>query len=145
VILFQRMMYRADLRMNPNVLYLMGENETYRGAGGQAAEMRGEPNMRPIRTKYVCIFLTSDSIQLSEICITVARARGIRVQQSVMIDEDFIVVSKAMESGSIIVCPLDMTGTRRGLGTGMSQQARISDRTRPVHDGRPALYEVEGI
>jgi len=50
-VVFQQMIYRADLRRNPTHLYLFGDNEERRGMGGQAAEMRGEPNAHGIRVK----------------------------------------------------------------------------------------------
>lgn len=45
------MIYRSDLRENPNVLYVFGDNLDRQGMGGQAAEMRGEPNAFGIATK----------------------------------------------------------------------------------------------
>lgn len=43
---------RQDLRDNPNDLFLFGDNDLRIGFGGQAKEMRGEPNACGIRTKY---------------------------------------------------------------------------------------------
>lgn len=43
---------RAMLRENPDRLYLFGDNLAERGLGGQAAEMRGEPNALGIPTKH---------------------------------------------------------------------------------------------
>lgn len=42
---------RRDLRLNPDILYLFGDNLVHKGHGGQAAEMRGEPNALGIPTK----------------------------------------------------------------------------------------------
>lgn len=43
---------RQDLRDNPKDIFLFGDNDMRVGLGGQAKEMRGEPNARGIRTKY---------------------------------------------------------------------------------------------
>lgn len=42
---------RDTIRSNPNVLYLFGDNDIRKGLGGQAKEMRGEPNTIGISTK----------------------------------------------------------------------------------------------
>lgn len=43
---------RADVRANPTTLYCYGDNMQRRGLGGQAREMRGEPNAVGIVTKW---------------------------------------------------------------------------------------------
>ncbi len=43
---------RADLRANPNTLYVFGDNMQQRGMGGQAKEMRGETNAVGVPTKW---------------------------------------------------------------------------------------------
>ncbi len=50
-VLFQKFIFRSDLKSNPDVLYLFGDNLQKRGLGGQAKEMRGEPNANGIPTK----------------------------------------------------------------------------------------------
>jgi len=42
---------RSDVRANPRTLYLFGDNDIREGLGGQAKEMRGEPNTVGISTK----------------------------------------------------------------------------------------------
>lgn len=42
---------RGKIQENPNVLYLFGDNTIGKGLGGQAKEMRGEPNTVGIVTK----------------------------------------------------------------------------------------------
>lgn len=42
---------REKVRANPYVLYLFGDNDIRKGLGGQAKEMRGEPNAMGISTK----------------------------------------------------------------------------------------------
>lgn len=51
-ILRQAWITRADLRANPDRLYVFGDNMERRGLGGQAAEMRGEPNAVGVVTKW---------------------------------------------------------------------------------------------
>lgn len=51
MIRYQRYIKRADLVNNPQWLYVFGDNMVRRGLGGQAKEMRGEPNAVGIITK----------------------------------------------------------------------------------------------
>ena len=51
LVLRQHRIYRSDLRANPRVLYIFGDNLDREGMGGQAKEMRGEPNAFGIATK----------------------------------------------------------------------------------------------
>ncbi len=51
LVIYQHRIYRQDLRANSNVLYIFGDNLDRRGMGGQAKEMRGEPNAFGIATK----------------------------------------------------------------------------------------------
>src|SRR5271170_3204430 len=49
---FEKNITRQMLKDNPSVLYVFGDNMVERGFGGQAKEMRGEPNAVGIPTKY---------------------------------------------------------------------------------------------
>tara|TARA_R110000851_G_scaffold41082_12_gene103366 strand:- start:1929 stop:2402 length:474 start_codon:yes stop_codon:yes gene_type:complete len=51
MILYQKFINRIDLQRNPQVMYLFGDNTLRRGMGGQAKEMRGEPNAVGVATK----------------------------------------------------------------------------------------------
>jgi len=51
LIIKQKWIARTDLQANPDVLYLFGDNLLRQGWGGQAAEMRDEPNSCGIATK----------------------------------------------------------------------------------------------
>ncbi len=51
MIIFQKFIYREDLKTNQGVMYLFGDNDMRVGKGGQAKEMRGEPNAIGIRVK----------------------------------------------------------------------------------------------
>lgn len=50
-VVFQKWIKRQDLKDNPDKLYLFGDNDQRYGLGGQAKEMRGEPNALGIVTK----------------------------------------------------------------------------------------------
>jgi hypothetical protein len=50
-LIYQDFITRADLHANRSALYIFGDNEERRGLGGQAEEMRGEPNSHGIRVK----------------------------------------------------------------------------------------------
>ena len=47
-----RTITRDLVRRNPNTLFVFGDNLAESGLGGQAAEMRGEPNAVGIPTKH---------------------------------------------------------------------------------------------
>jgi len=46
-----KIILRSELKANPATLYLFGDNDIREGLGGQAKEMRGEPNAVGISTK----------------------------------------------------------------------------------------------
>lgn len=65
---------RGKIQENPNVLYLFGDNTIRKGLGGQAKEMRGEPNTVGIITKrypnnkdtaFFCDFDYSEFVELT--------------------------------------------------------------------------------
>jgi hypothetical protein len=51
---------RRDLLDNQDTLYVFGDNMVRRGFGGQAREMRGEPNAVGIPTKWAPTMMDSD-------------------------------------------------------------------------------------
>lgn len=50
IVEYQDYITREDLRQNPDKVYLFGDNLNRVGLGGQAGEMRGEPNALGIPT-----------------------------------------------------------------------------------------------
>lgn len=103
-VIFQKFIYRADLRANPDVLYIFGDNLHRKGLGGQAKEMRGEPNAVGIATK----------------------AEPSQLPNSFFSDEDFDLFEKHyfedigrilmhLDNDGVVIVPLD------GLGTGLSE------------------------
>lgn len=51
LVIRQKMIFRSDIVANPDILYIFGDNLQRQGYGGQAKEMRGEPNAFGIATK----------------------------------------------------------------------------------------------
>lgn len=103
-LIFQKRILRADLKNNPGVLYLFGDNEERSGLGGQAGECRGEPNAIGVATKR-----------------NPSRAEGAYWSDAdyndhcMRIDKDLEPAFLHARRGGIVVCPAD------GLGTGLSE------------------------
>lgn len=100
----QHRVHRADLRANRHALYLFGDNEQRLGMGGQAGEMRGEPNAVGVRTKREPH--NGDAAFWSDADFDRQRA---------LIDEDLAAAFAHARDGGLVVVPLD------GLGTGLSE------------------------
>lgn len=96
----QSMIYRSDLRANPDVLYIFGDNEARCGFGGQAAEMRGEPNAIGVAT------LSSPGKFWND---------RDTARQCSIIDADLKRARDAVAAGKIVVYPAD------GIGTGLAR------------------------
>lgn len=112
MIIKQKRIYRADLQAHPDVLYLFGDNEERRGLGGQAIEMRGEPNAIGIRTKR------RPRLQAADFWSDETLTENCR-----MIDEDLAPVRHHLAAGGTIVLPED------GLGTGLAQLQQRAPQT----------------
>lgn len=103
-LIYQKMIVRADLQRNPQVLYVFGDNLQRTGFGGQAKEMRGEPNAIGVATKRApgrrdCDYFSDDDLAFNELSIY----------------SDLKEVMDALARGRVVVWPAD------GLGTGLSQ------------------------
>jgi hypothetical protein len=108
MILRQHRIYRADLRANPDALYVFGDNEERWGLGGQAAECRGEPNAVGVATLKAPGRFWRD-VNASHQCS--------------VIDADMAPLFEAARQGRLIVWPLD------GIGTGLADLAHQSPAT----------------
>ena len=108
----QKMIYRLDLQAHSNWLYLFGDNEERRGLGGQAIQMRGEPNAVGVRTKRRPRLKEGD-FRTDEIFAANCR----------LIEEDLAPVRQHLAAGGIVVMPED------GLGTGLAQLAERAPHT----------------
>jgi hypothetical protein len=103
-VLRQHRIYRSDLKNNPTVMYLFGDNAQREGLGGQAGEMRFEHNAVGVRTKKspsmdAAAFFNDDEVEAN----------------LAMIREDLNPVLLHLQNGGIVVIPSD------GLGTGLSE------------------------
>lgn len=118
MVIKQKFIYRTDLRNNPDVYYLFGDNDSRQGLGGQAKEMRGEPNAIGVRTKKLPTMDNNAFYSDTEL-----------FENCKKIDEDmskaFIVVSE----GHVVVLPTD------GLGSGMAELKKHAPKTKDYLDG----------
>lgn len=105
-VLFQKMIFREDLRRNASVLYVFGDNVMRRGMGGQAQHMRGEKNAVGVATKYRPGMDPEDFFG-DEPAQVEAQAR--------ILDNDMKRLFDHVKDGGIVVWPAD------GIGTGLSR------------------------
>ncbi len=112
MIIYQSRIYRRDLRANPNVLYVFGDNVERVGFGGQAAEMRGEPNAVGVATKKTPGMDEADFFSDDEF------GRNITI-----ISMDFERALAQDLRGDLVVVPAD------GIGTGLSEMPLRAPRT----------------
>lgn len=131
MIVYQKRILREDLQANPDVLYLFGDNRLRKGMGGQAREMRGEPNAIGVRTKKAPsyepgAFLSDDEYQRNVLDIGAD-------------------LKPAFAHRGVVVVPLD------GLGTGLARLSEVAPLTyaylehvlRQLEDGvRTALRDL---
>jgi hypothetical protein len=101
-VIYQKKIFREDLKRNPSVLFLFGDNSARKGFGGQAAEMRGEPNAVGVRTKNAPG--RADADYWSD------KTFDANCQK---IEEDLSRVKSHLRRGGIVVIPLDGIGTNR--------------------------------
>ena len=93
---------RADLRANPDALFVFGDNLVGRGFGGQAREARGEPNAVGIVTKRwpsmgALGFLCDDDLESVHLLWREAFGR----------------INSHLLAGGVVVWPADGVGTGR--------------------------------
>lgn len=107
-LIFQSWIKRADLQANPVALYAFGDNEERGGLGGQAKEMRDEPNAVGIATlKAPGLFWRDDDA----------------ARQCDVIDVDMAPLFAALRAGRLVIFPLD------GVGTGLADLQNRSPKT----------------
>ncbi len=102
-IIYQKWIKRQDLRDNPERIYVFGDNMARKGLGGQAKEMRGEPNALGVATKWRPDMLESAFFSDSyPPCFEVVAT-------------DMAKVMTMLQAGRTVVIPKD------GIGTGLSE------------------------
>lgn len=99
----QKWITRDDLKRNPDHLFAFGDNMARRGLGGQAKEMRGEPNAVGVPTKWEPTMYPSGFFSEADLE---------KVKPS--IDEAFERLRAHLARGGTVVLPRD------GLGTGLA-------------------------
>lgn len=101
---YEKRITRDMLRAEPETLFLFGDNLQRRGLGGQAKEMRGEPNAVGIPTKKAPSMHPCDMYKDADLGAYLdARAH------------DVMRLSRHLMDGGTVVLPAD------GLGTGRAQ------------------------
>jgi hypothetical protein len=100
----QKRIFREDLQNNPNVLYLFGDNLKRVGLGGQAFEMRGEPNAFGIATKKSPSHFDEDYFEDSNECVAAVLKEFERLKEFLLTNSKY----------HTVVIPSD------GLGTGLA-------------------------
>ena len=122
---FQKFISREDLIANRNSVYVFGDNILRCGFGGQAREMRHEPNAVGIPTKWRPSMTDDAFFNDSDYDKVVA-----------ILSKDFDSIKDAIECGKNVVFPAD------SLGTGLSQlQTRSPKIFKYVEDNIIALVE----
>jgi hypothetical protein len=127
-IYLRQFIYRSDLILNPNVLFVFGDNMLHKGLGGQAREMRGQPNAIGIPTKQSPGTATHDYFINSD--LQNARIRG-------EINSAFKKLRQQLLDNKDIVFP------KSGIGTGLSQlETRAPEILRYIELHIRYLYEI---
>lgn len=102
-LIFQKLILRADLKANPQALYVFGDNLARWGLAGQAREMRGQVNSIGLPTKRSPTeFLTNADLE---------------VIKSATLEARFI-IEERLNHLEVVVWPLD------GIGTGLAELGR---------------------
>jgi len=96
---------RQDLRANPDVVYVFGDNVAGKGLGGQAAAARGEPNAFGIFTKQSPSEYFSDADFQNVLPV---------------LNYQFDLLRQMLAAGKIVVWPYS------GIGTGLADLSRKS-------------------
>lgn len=105
-VIYQERISRSDLRENPENLYVFGDNMARAGYGGQAREMRGEPNAVGIVTKWAPGRAEKDYFTDSDF---------FRDKVPAEICKAFELLHEHLNSGKDIVIPSS------GIGTGLAE------------------------
>lgn len=106
-IIRQKWIKRSDLRSNPDKRYVFGDNVRRVGLGGQAKEMRGEPNAIGVVTKWSPSMLKKAFFDDSAECWE-------------YVVNDLITVQDALNQGLTVVVPSD------GIGAGLSRLPELA-------------------
>jgi hypothetical protein len=111
-VIYQKFVFRSDLQANPAALYLFGDNTIRVGYGGQAKEMRDEPNAVGVATKRAPgrqdkDYFSDDTFE----------------ENCSIIDTDILPAFVHVALRGTLIIPAD------GLGTGLSELPQRAPRT----------------
>lgn len=102
---YQKFIRRQDLRNNRDTFYVFGDNMQRIGYGGQAREMRGEPNAIGVVTKWAP---SNDNVAFFDDMPDCFAQVGFDLER----------VDRILSQGKTVVVPED------GIGTGLAQLPR---------------------
>jgi hypothetical protein len=127
MIIRQKFIHREDLQLNPSIKYLFGDNLMRQGLGGQASEMRGEPNAIGIATKVAPstgpMSYFNDDMYMEHV--------------KTILDDMMPAIEHIMNGGTLVI-PTD------GLGSGLSQlPARAPKVNKALNDLIDYLYDLD--
>jgi hypothetical protein len=111
-ITYKKHISRSDVRTMPEAVFIFGDNDQRSGFGGQAKEMRGEPNAIGIRVKKTPSRDTNAYYSDREYDENVRK-----------INEDIDTIQAHIVPGSCIVFPED------GIGTGLARLNQTAPKT----------------
>ncbi len=114
-LIIQEFIRRQDLRDNPDWLYVFGDNLAGNGSGGQARQMRNEPNAVGIVTKRYPA--TDDGAYLTDADEDLVRALLIPVLER---------LCRHLALGGTVVWP------KAGVGTGLAEVSTRAPRIAQV-------------
>ena len=106
-LIFKDWIVRSDLRNNPDWRFVFGDNVMRTGLGGQAREMRGEPNAIGVVTKW------APNMQPGSFFDNTLACRE-------LVEQDLRLVQQALDAGRTVVVPTD------GIGTGLSRLPKVA-------------------
>lgn len=127
MIIRQKWISREDLMANREIKYLFGDNMLRVGMGGQAKEMRGEPNAIGIATKIAPNMVQGSFFSDDQYMDCV----------KIILDDMMPAIEHIMNGGTLVI-PMD------GLGTGLSQlDIRAPRVAKALSDLIDYLYDLD--
>ena len=115
---------RQDVQLEKNKLFIFGDNMQRVGLGGQAAEMRGEPNALGIPTKHSPGIGPFDYFTDGEF-----------PKLKPMLDEHFHIVEETLKEGADVIWPED------GIGTGLSELPTVAPKIHAYIESKVAEWD----
>lgn len=123
----QKMIFRRELQAHPDVFFVFGDNVERKGYGGQAKEMRDEPNAIGVATKFRGGMNNADFFSDNQIEHILAN----------YVIPDLDKVEKQLAAGKTVVIPAD------GLGTGLAMLPDVAPKINAYIVGRIRGFEHE--